>query len=505
MADDYRKFIEDSRTAGYKDEDIQQSLRKGGWKEPDIQQAFSSVPQADTFLGESGLQGAGNLLTNLQNSGHTINPSDLWQTLQGMYQGQKQETGQELGDAQQQLSRGNLSGALSHFIAGTPLVGHPLVHGVHNLVTGNYGAVAGDALSLFGPQLVKLLGEGAVSGARTAGAQLYRHNLPFEGASSIRDIEGAVRTGIADELPAQALFSKSGRTLDHIGRSDQPDTVMGNLEDLTKYHVTGAAGARPVNLETALAPFLKEIQGRLEAPTASGKQIAGAMMNEARPLLEKMSPLMRHVFDPDALGPGLGYTTEQKAQLVEFFARNNRSALTVGQAHIGKRGMYNTLSDSMFVDNSGQVPPGSKAANLSLSRGYKDAINEAAPEMAPINSHMHNLITLTDAMNTAAKASPKEFRILMNLAIGGALGSVPTMMGGAGVHTTAGAGVAGALALQALQSPAIATRLAIVMGKKFPDLAEKLHATTMSQVAAAAPNALRNVPLQELFKQLPQQ
>lgn len=474
----YDEMLKAARSAGLDDNQIRSGLRGAGWGDKDIAQVFP-----DTFAQESGLSGLGALIQGGLKNLASGSPSQIVQggvnTAADMLQGIGQNLSQELGKAWQAAKNipkpggEGLSDVLMHLVGAIPIEGPPLQHLAQNVTQGNVGGGLGDLVALFGPELAK----GALKGASALGEKvappLYRRNLPFSSDSSIRDIEGAVKTGIKGELPAQNLFSGKGGSLDRIGRTDQPGTIMGDLEAQTKPLVTGQGGATPIRMDTALAPFLKEVNGKLDAPTATGHTIAAGMLKEAEPALRKLSPLMDAVFNDDP-AKGAVHTTAQRASLIDAWARNNKSALTVGDAHIAKRGMYNTLADSAFKDTDGTVPSGSKAANLALSKGYKDAINEAQPGMVPINEKMHNVITLQGALNEAAKQSPKEFNLLTQLAVGGAFGSAVAMRGG-GLAESGGAGMAGILALQALKSPRIATQLSILMGSKFPKLATALQ------------------------------
>jgi len=430
----------------------------------------------DTFMGESGLQGLGAVGKQLANSGHTINPQDIWGVLKNAYQGQAAETGAQLDKAKDAFQKGNYMDALGQFIGGTPLIGHPLVHGAYNLTHGNASGLAGDLLSLLGPKAADLATEGASTTARTAGQYMYRSRLPFGSDVSRADIAGAVNAGLDQALPAQTLFPKPGKdTLSRIGSVGESGTLLDNMNKEIQPYVTGANGAQKVDMGTVLAPFLQKVKGMVDAPTQAGRDVAASMLQQARPMLMDADPAtMGQIFnkDPQA-GPVFDPATQ--AHLIETWAGNNRNSLDVAGAHALKQKAYKTLASSAYSDKASEAAPsGAKDTNVSLAAGAKNAVNEVHPQVAMTNELMHHTITLTDALNAAAKESPKEFNILTNLAVGGTIGG-GAHMGGLGINESAGAGLAGVIALKAVQSPRVATQLGILMGKRFPQVADAVR------------------------------
>lgn len=511
QADDIKVLKGYLLSGQYDTQSLRQGLAQAQYSPKEIDQMmgvasgdFLPKGTTDTFAGESGLGGLGSLLSQAKTS-LTQHPASQWggdllNTIKNMYNAQVAETSQAQSDAKTDWGKGEYANAIGDFLSGTPLVGHPIVHGVNNAANGNFGGAAGDLLGLLGPEIA----EGAVSGlgsvSRNVGLKLFHKNLPFDSANSVRDIERATAEGVDQKLPAQGLFSQGkARTLDKIGRTDQPGTVMGNLEAQVQPLVTGAAGAQKVDVSTALAPFISKVKDKLEDPTATGQGMAAQMLRSAEPALRKINgPVMDYIFDP-----AQGFSDEQKVANIEKWARatgvgqpsqatpgltlfgQNASAtspnilthdLDVSSAHNAKRGMYNNLSDDTFRDASGAVPPGAKATSLSLSKGYKNAVNEAQPSLAPINEHMHNTIVLQDALNRAAKESPKAFQQLTDAAIGVSTGSAATAATGHSSALELGLGsLVGMMATRALRDPVIASHLGIILGNKFPRVSQALE------------------------------
>ncbi len=474
--------------------------------------ADAPPPQEDTFLGESGIGGIGNWISGAAESQHTFNPSDAWNVLKGMYQGQAKETSGELSSAGEQLRQGNYSDAALHAIGAIPLLGHPLVHSGKNIVEGNYPAAAGDLLALFGPKLAESATRGAGALGESAGTQLYRKALPFTKASSPEDIEGAVREGVSRALPAQSIFAPPGkRTLDKIGSTYKPGTILGDLEGQAKPMVSGPFGQDPVKAPTAFGPFIDKVETYLNANSSSVRAAGVGMLKEAQPGLEKLNPRVASIFADDPATGKPMFSPQQQLQLFKSYVAGDPQDLTVEMAHQGKRDAYDALSSSVYKDSGSATPPpaGGRDANMSLAVGYKNAVNEARPGMVPINEHMHNILTLKDAMNEAAKESPKAFELMTRLAIGAGLGGGASVAAHMGREFTAGAGIAGAIALHAMKDPRVASQIAIVMGNKFPRVAQALapFAQPVGVAGSAVGQSLRPLgddEVQQLFQPTPQ-
>lgn len=488
----------------------------GGAGSPDIGGGVGNT-QDDTFLGESGIGGLLGIPGALaKGSPPTLaNPlGPLGDLLKGMYQGQVKQTGDAQASASKNLSQGHYANALSDFIEGTPIIGRPLTHAVSNAYQNNYSGMLGDLVGLLGPKALEAATEGASSAGRTAGLSTYRSKLPFKtGDLSVEDLQKAVKAGVDQGFPAQSLFASGrGDTLARVGRMDQPGTYLGGLGDQLKPYVTGANGALPVNAETAYGPLLNRIDSQLQSPAASGQELAANMLAEAKPGLLKADPkIMGQIFDDnpvDAKGnPVAPFTAAQRASLIRNWATGNHSAMSVADAHAGKQRLYDGLSDSAYSEKSaGSAPVGKRDALKLMAAGYKNAVNEVHPEAAPINDAVHNTINLKDALNAAAKESPREFDLLKNLVVGGMVGAAGGGLGhlaGPGIVESAGAGVAGAITLKALQSPRVATQLAIIMGKRFPAVADAvaplIQPTGYTAMTAGEAAQSGNDQIQQLF------
>lgn len=496
-------FVKDSRSKGASNVDIQTALKESGWPSDVIQKAVTGYGDmsGDTFLGESGLQGLRDVGNQLANSGHTINPQDIFNVGKGMVQGQAGETEGAWNSAAQNWHSGNYANAVSDAIEGVPLIGHPLIHGAGNLARGNFGAAAGDLLSLFGPKLAEM-GVGAGKAVSEAGGQaMYRSRLPFPGDTSRQDIRGAVNQGIQSGYGAQGLFTPEDK-----GALNNISVDMKDLTSKIQPYVSGSNGALPTNLSTLFAPFLQKISPLVDSPVEGGRVVAGNMIDEIQPTVRKADPTFAAALyntDPDN-GPVL--SMPQRAHLLDMWANGpgRTSNLTVADTHQIRQDAYKTLNASAYSDKATDRAATTRDASKFLAAGAKNATEEIHPEVGPLLEQQHNTMTLQKALQDASKENPKEFEVLKNLVIGGALGAGAGLAGGPGMAESAGAGALGVIALRAAQSPVIATRLGILMGKRFPQIAEAVKPIVMPAgvVGAGMTQGLRsgNDPIQQLFQ-----
>lgn len=458
---------------------------------------------SDTFLGETGLPQLAGIAKGLF-SGATSGPasvvSGLGHLLSGVMTGEPQRMAahsQAAGDA---LMKGDLGGFLDHTAGVLPGVGESLYHLATNVNGENYSAAAGDGLALFGPALAERALGAAGAGAKDFGNKLYYRNLPLDADRSAGELRDAVKFGMDQKLPTDDLFSVK-QSANRIGSVRDPDSLMGKMETQANQYVTGTNGAAKIRMSTDLAPFISAVRERMGNPTAGGQKTVETMVSQIEPWVKGMSKGLKAAFED----PTLNLTPEQKVGLIEKWASGNNFAMDVAGAHSQKRAIYKGLSDQVYKEGNGNVVPGEKEAQMALAEGHRNAINEVHPGMAPINHDMHSAILLQDALKEAAKKSPKDFD---NMARNLLVGSQIAIAGGAGAgaylgHPMAGASaVPGILALQAMKSPQLATRIAIASGNTFPGVTDAIRSYLNLpgvQTLPAAARSLGNDPIQQLF------
>lgn len=481
---------------------IQQWVGQATGKTPQI------APPADTFSGESGLSGLSALFQRVASD--PSNPAaGLIKAIPDVFRGMLGESKSELGKVIPAASDPNDS-SFQHLIGAIPGVGHGLSHLGTNITGGNYPAAAGDLLSLFGPELAGgALGKMG-NASRDAGFEMFNRGLKFDPVqNSVQDIRGAVNEGIASKLPAPKLTRTAVMdSLSRIGDVSKPGTMLGDLESQLTPYVTGQNGAMPLDASKVMGPYVEKLQSILQSPTAGAPKMAATMINEIRPAIKEMDPgLAGTLFDPDALGPGRPFSPAQQTNLLSRWAKNN-TTLNVARGHQASRAINSLISDSAYKDVSGSVMPGETSANLLLRKGLKDAVNDAHPEIADVNSRMHDLITLKTAMNQAAKSGGTAADQIIRSVMG-----AMEMAGGAGVAALAGhhgtiplgVGGAGALVLgKLLGSPRTATQMGIGLGKSVPSLLDalKLPAQGAAQVSRVIPKNSGEDQIQQLLDAL---
>lgn len=413
-----------------------------------LNQARPGDGAKDTFLGESGLSGLGTLLGQGYQAvtQHPVSqyPSDLWNTLKNVYQGQATETSSEQQAAKDSWNQGGPSGveeAARHLVGSIPVVGHPIAHGIHNIQTGNLGGLSGDILSLLGGDLAKEGAEGLGAIGNKTGQALLEGSVGFPKGVSLDDAAKARQLMLDAHLPA------GKGSIAKIGRIGQPGTLMEDLETQIAPHVTGASGAQPVDVNTVLRPAMKYLAEILEDRTPDGLQHVSDFIDE-----------------------------------LQGWKDAHPQGLTVEEAQGAKRAMYKRVADSQYADNASSIPAAPKLAKEMIARGLKDAVNEKVPQVAQLNDQMHSAIQLQDALSDLAKQKPNIAKDGLIWALGITAGDLANAHGMMPLGT---AGLAMLAARQALNNPGIATRLAIAFGES-PKIADAVRMIPKGAVAGVS-------------------
>jgi len=536
QVDQLTAVTKEALARGYHPEDVAAGLRGAGWPEDLVMKAVRPPP--DSFGEESGLPGLsklpgifGDAYNHLQDVvAGSANPRgrSLWDgLLHPMLAAQTADTASQVAQGNAAMKRGDISNALGDYAEGVPFVGHPVTHLVGNLHEGNWGGAAGDALALAGPDLFRgIIGKaGKLSGS--AAERIYRRVLPFDVFQYSRpDIEDAVRTGIKEGLPADKLFSpESKSSAARIGSIDDPATLLGKDEAALRPWVTGANGARELNPAHVLGPFVDHLKSFLRAPTETGQNMVTTMLREAAPALREISPALKWVID-DSGAPAAqqvawiekwmnnpnGVHTNLPVPLGQSGTNPLASSMTVARAHEASRAINKVISESNYRDVNGNVIPGVAQANLSLRQGLKEGINSIHPDVARINNHMHDLITLKNTMDSVGKAAPRDAEHMMKAILGatamiGGGAEIAGLLGHFGAIPMSVGATAGLALNRVLESPRAATLLGITMGKA------PAAADAVAQFSRGVPNVLPatrslsgdpNNPLQKLLTSVSQ-
>jgi hypothetical protein len=346
-----------------------------------------------------------------------------WDLVKGAFSAQAQQgaqtwqalTGQ--GEFQGMSPMERASSGLGHGLAAAlPVLGPMAARAGENFGSGRTGAGAADVVSLgaqmFGPEI----GEAAAGPIRSAAEGLYRKGLPLKRSLSLDEMHGATRYGLEEGLP------NSEASVNRLGSVDDPHTILGGLETQIQDQLAQLGrGSKQIDLATATKPLRDAIAKASHDTTTEGKAYAQTLRDELN-----------------------SWTTSNQS-------------LTVQQAHMAKRSMYDRISASQYADNSSGIPSADLTVKEELARGLKDAVNEKVPEVAELNNRFSTAIDLKNALTDAAKSNPSSFRNQLTWALGGS--SVTALSLG---HEAAGVGGLIATAAKlAIDNPASASRIAI--------------------------------------------
>lgn len=497
QADDLKKLQDALRSGDYNPTDIQDELVRSGYKPSDAQDMMRQAMQGDV-----GGSSRPSIFSRIMGAASLGGPEGNLDAIPGGIANSLQQT----TDAWRDMFTG---GAKSDTLAKmVPLIGPAMKNISDQLFSGN-GQVPegiGGLLGMIGPEVAGVASEGLGAAGKAAGPYAYRSKLPFGSGVSRADIVNATRQGIEKEYVAPSLFGKGPNALDRMGvagKSGDLDTLSQQIEP----YVTGINGAHPADMSTLFGPILQKLKPLAESPLAGGQKVAGDMLDQIRPTVEKMSKPFADILyesDPKTGQPLL--TPSQKANALDAWTGGvgRKSTITVKDAHQIRQDAYKTLNAGAFSDKATDAAANTRDAAKNLAVGAKNAVAEVHPQVSPLLEQQHNTLTLQRALTDASKANPQEFELLKNLAIGISLGGGAHLAGGS-MAESGGAGALGIIAIKAAQSPALATRLGILLGKKFPAVNEALQPILHSASIAGKLGILGNQPTQPPIQSPPNQ
>jgi hypothetical protein len=219
------------------------------------------------------------------------------------------------------------------------------------------------------------------------------------------------------------------KAIDTLGQVDDPQSFLGGLNkqvsDTLRSKVDINGQPQKVRWQTVRQPILDAIDDAKLDRTTKGKAYLEGLQKE-----------------------------------LDNFDQEHPGAVSVLDAQREKQAIYRGLSPSVFSDAVQAPTPAQKEGARLLAKGYKQAIEDIAPEVGQLNNKMHNAILLQDRLIDIEKTHPGTLQKWMAPMVGLGGGALGVSMG----HPMAGSlWATGLLAAQALSDPITGANLARLM------------------------------------------